>query len=53
MEIVTWITHLLFKFSIGIIGKSFADFDLIRLILKPHVENHVIIPSEYLLKLPN
>ena len=34
--------------SIGIIGESYSKFDLIRLSLKPTIENDIIIPEEFL-----
>ncbi len=39
-------------FSIGIIGKPYSDFDLIRLTLKPYIEDNITIPAEFLVTLP-
>ncbi|CAF3684617.1 unnamed protein product [Adineta steineri] len=39
--------------NIGIIGKPYSDFDLIRLILKPNIENNITIPTEFLVTIPN
>jgi hypothetical protein len=40
-------------FSIGIIGRPYSDFDLVRLTLKPNIENNIIIPEEFLVTLPS
>jgi hypothetical protein len=40
-------------FSLGIIGKPSSDFDLIRLTLKPHIEENIFIPKEFLVTLPS
>ncbi len=48
-----YFSHIHIYFSIGIIGKSYSDFDLIRLILKPNIEYNIIIPTEFLVKLPD
>ena len=39
--------------SIGIIGKSYSDFDLIRLTLKPNKEDTISIPGEFLMSTTN
>ena len=40
------------RFSIGLIGKSYSDFDPIRLSLKPHVDDGIVMPAEFLVTLP-
>ncbi|CAF3639262.1 unnamed protein product [Rotaria sordida] len=41
------------KENIGIIGKSYSDFDLLRLTLKPNIEDNINIPTEFLVTLPD
>ncbi|CAF1041746.1 unnamed protein product [Rotaria sp. Silwood1] len=41
------------KSSIGIIGKSYSDFDLIRLTLKPNIADNINMPTEFLVTLPD
>ncbi|CAF4580040.1 unnamed protein product [Rotaria sp. Silwood1] len=41
------------KENIGIIGKSYSDFDLIRLTLKPNIADNINMPTEFLVTLPD